>query len=500
MRLEVRPLRQAAFLRGRYRAILAYAGLIHLLLGLFILSPLLALLAWPEEAAQAGAFLWPGLGLMALGGGLWLALRPREPVPLTLAEGAVIVLLAWIAAMVAGALPLMPTAGLSFSQAAFEAISGWTTTGLSVVDVAHASHLVLLYRSIMQLVGGAGLAIMMLAAFGGPLGAGLSSAEGRDRQLVPHVKRSVRLVWGIYLGYIAAGILGLRWCGMTWFDAVNHSICAVSTGGFSTRPDSFGYWDSGRVEAVSMVLMILGNLNFLTSYALLKGRWRAVMRNGEVRLMVFLLPLAVAGMFLAATAAMFPHWGKALRVAVFETVSALTTTGFNSIPYDHWNPAAMLILTWLMLIGGGICSTAGGIKQLRVYVLYRAAWWEVRRLVMPASVVTRPELWQGEQREVIDDGLLRQVGVFVFLYLTLYLAGVLCLTLHGYPLADSMFEFASALGTVGLSIGVTSTGTPAAALWSMTLAMLIGRLEIVMVMVGLLKLANDAGFTCRNLR
>ncbi len=490
----MQPLRQAAFLRARYRAILAYAGLIHLLLGLFIISPLLALWAWPEEAGQAPAFLAPGLGLMAGGGLIWLVLRPREPVPISLAEGAVIVLLAWAGAMVAGALPLIPTASLSFSQAAFEAVSGWTTTGLSVVDVTQASHLVLLHRSTMQLVGGAGLAIMMLAAFGGPVGAGLSSAEGRDRQLVPHVKRSVRLVWSIYLGYIAAGVVAFRLCGMSWFDAINHSICAVSTGGFSTRADSFGYWDSGRVEAVSMVLMILGNLNFLTSYALLKGRWRAVIRNGEVRLMALLLPLAAAGMFLAATAAMFPRWDKALRVAVFETVSALTTTGFNSIPYDHWNPTAILILTWLMLIGGGICSTAGGIKQLRVYVLYRAALWEVRRLILPASVVTRPELWQGEQREVIDDGLLRQVGVFVFLYLAIYLTGVLWLTLYGYSLSDSLFEFASALGTVGLSVGVTSTATPAPALWSMTLAMLVGRLEIVMVMVGLLKVAQDLGF------
>ena len=208
----MQPLRQAAFLRARYRAILAYAGLIHLLLGLFIISPLLVLLAWPEEAGQTPAFLIPGLGLMAWGGLLWLVLRPREPVPLTLAEGAVIVLLAWVAAMVVGALPLMPSVGLSFSQAAFEAISGWTTTGLSVVDVTKASHLVLLYRSTMQLVGGAGLAIMMLAAFGGPVGAGLSSAEGRDRQLVPHVKRSVRLVWSIYLGYIAAGKIGRASC------------------------------------------------------------------------------------------------------------------------------------------------------------------------------------------------------------------------------------------------------------------------------------------------
>ncbi|MFH1059049.1 MAG: TrkH family potassium uptake protein, partial [Pseudomonadota bacterium] len=480
----MKPLRQAAYLRGRYRVIVAYAALISLLLGLFILSALAALLAWPQESDQAWAFLAPGLGLVAMGGGFWLALRPREPVPLTLPEGAVIVLLAWAVALVVGALPLMPTAGLNFSQAAFEAISGWTTTGLSVVDVAKASHLVLLYRSIMQLVGGAGLAIMMLAAFGGPLGAGLSAAEGRDRQLVPHIRRSTRLVVSIYLGYIVVGVAALRLAGMSWFDALNHSICAVSTGGFSTRVESLGYWNSALVETITMTLMVLGNLNFLTSYALLKGRWRAVARNGEVRLMAVVLPLAAVGLYFWSTAGMLAETGRAVRAAIFETVSALTTTGFNSIPYDRWNATAILILSILMLIGGGICSTAGGIKQLRVYVLYRAAVWEVRRLILPRSAVSQPELWQGEQRQAIDSEFLRQVAVFLALYLSIYGLGVLILTVDGYSLSDSVFEFASALGTVGLSVGVTSTSTPHSGLWAMTIAMFLGRLEIIIVMVG----------------
>lgn len=487
----MQPLRQAAYLRGRYRAILAYAALISLLLGLLILAPLAALIVWPQEAVQAWSFLAPGLGLVAAGGGLWLALRPCEPVSLTLPEGAVIVLLAWTVALVVGALPLMPTAGLNFSQAAFEAISGWTTTGLSVVDVASASHLVLLYRSVMQLAGGAGLAIMMLAAFGGPLGAGLSSAEGRDRQLVPHVKRSARLVVSIYLGYIVVGVVALRLGGMGWFDAVNHSICAVSTGGFSTRVESLGYWNSAVVESVTMILMVLGNLNFLTSYALLKGRWRAVARNGEVRLMAVVVPLAAVALYFWSIAGRLPDQGRAVRAAIFETVTALTTTGFNTIPYDRWNATAILILSVLMLIGGGICSTAGGIKQLRAYVLYRAAVWEVRRLVLPRSAVSQPELWQGEQRQAIDSDFLRQVAVFLAFYLAIYAGGVLLLTLNGFSLSDSLFEFASALGTVGLSVGVTSSSTPTAALWAMTTAMFMGRLEIIIVMVGIAKVAQD---------
>ncbi|MBU4563549.1 MAG: TrkH family potassium uptake protein [Proteobacteria bacterium] len=469
----------------------AYEGLILFLLGLLVICPLSALIVWPQEARQVWWFLLPGGSLAALGALLWWSLRPKEPVSLSTPEGAVIIVFAWAAAMLVGAVPLMGCAGLNFSQAVFEATSGWTTTGLSVVDVTKASHLILLHRSIMQLAGGAGLAILMLAAFGGPLGVGLSAAEGKETQLVPHMRRSTRLVVSIYAAYALTGILALRLAGMDWFDAVNHSFCAVSTGGFSTRPESIGYWNSPLIEAVTIPLMILGNLNFLTTYALLRGKWRAVLRNGEVRLMAFLLPVGISVLFICATAAMFPSLGKSLRVAIFETVSALTTTGYSTVDYKSFNAAATLMLITLMLVGGGICSTAGGIKQFRIYMMWRTLLWEFRRLLLPRNAVSRPQIWGEDSREPVDDASLRQIGVFIFLYLVLFLSGAVLLGVFGFSLSDSLFEFASALGTVGLSVGVTSQTTPSAALWAETLAMLLGRLEFLVVGIGLVKIIQD---------
>lgn len=469
----------------------AYEGLILFLLGLLVLCPLPALIVWPEEAGQLWWFLLPGGGLAALGALSWWSLRPKEPASLSTPEGAAIVVVAWAVAVLVGAVPFMGCAGLNFSQAVFEATSGWTTTGLSVVDVTKASHLILLHRSVMQLAGGAGLAILMLAAFGGPLGVGLSAAEGKEVQLAPQARRSTRLVVSIYAAYALMGVLALRLAGMDWFDAVNHSFGAVSTGGFSTRPESIGYWNSPLIEAVIMPLMILGNLNFLTSYALLKGRWRAVFRNGEVRLMTFLLPMGVAALLISATWAMFPALSKSLRVAVFEAVSALTTTGFSTVDYKSFNAPAILVLITLMLVGGGVCSTAGGVKQFRVYVLWRTLLWEFRRLLLPGNSVSRPQIWGEYGKEPVDDASLRQIGSFVFLYLTLLLCGSVLLAAYGFSLSDSLFEFASALGTVGLSVGVTSQTTPSVVLWAETLAMLLGRLEFFMVGIGLVKIIQD---------
>lgn len=155
---------------------------------------------------------------------------------------------------------------LNFTQALFESVSGWTTTGLSVVDVTQCSRLILLWRSIMQLAGGAGLAIIMLAAIVGPVGPALSIAEGRTDQLVPHVRKSAKMVLLIYAGYAAVGILAYHLAGLPLFDSINHSFAAISTGGFSTQPESIGHWDSVLVEAVTLPLMIKTRKFVVMSY------------------------------------------------------------------------------------------------------------------------------------------------------------------------------------------------------------------------------------------
>jgi len=389
--------------------------------------------------------------------------------------------------------------GLNFTQAVFESVSGWTTTGLSVVDVTQASHVVLLWRSIMQLAGGAGLAIIMLSAITGPTGPALSVAEGRE-QLVPHVRQSAKLVMMIYGGYIIAGTAALHLAGMQWFDAVNHAFAALSTGGFSTRVESIGYWDSVAVEAVTIPLMILGNLSFITAWLMLRGKFRAVGRNGEIRLMAVMIPLCAILLFLLTAQGLYPTLGKSVRVAIFETVTALTTTGFSTVGYGDWNSFGWVVLIVLMLIGGGTCSTAGGIKQYRIFLLWKSVMWELRRSLLPRTAVTENPVWEAERQVFVNDARLRQIGAFVFLYLLTFAAGSAILAAHGYGLKESLFEYASAVGTVGLSVGVTSPSAPAGVLWAEIIGMLLGRLEFFVIFVSAAKLLRDTGHMIRKAR
>ncbi len=483
-------MREAQYLLSRYRGVLAYVGLISALVGLTMLFPLLTMLVQPMDSLAASAFFVPGLMLIAGGLSVWKWLDSSKAT-LTLQEGGVIVILSWFVAILSGMVPIMVLEKLNLTQAIFESVSAWTTTGLSVIDAAKANPAILLWRSTMQLAGGAGLAIIMLAAIAGPGGTSLSTAEGRTDQLVPNVRASAAMVIRIYSGCVIAGILALHIAGMNWFDAVNHSFCALSTGGFSTKAESIGYWDSPVIESVTIVLMLVGNLNFVSAWCLLKGRFKALSRNGEIRLVAALIPI-FAGLLLWLTCApIYASASKAVRVATFETVSALTTTGYSTVTYGNWNSFGILLLIVLMLIGGGACSTAGAIKQHRIYILIRSLILEIKRPFHPRTIVIDSSFQQGEDRIPISDLQVRSIGNFVFLYLATWISGSAVLAAHGFGIRESLFEFASALGTVGLSIGVTNADAPVIVLWSESAGMLLGRLEFFVIFTGAAKLARD---------
>ena len=483
-------MRQKEFIRQEYRTIFKHVGTLLLGNSVLTLIPLVFLTFDVSESVHAIWFLIPALISALAGITLRLLGRKTVEVTLNLAEGGVVVLISWLVVIVICALPFFFSGLCNFRNSLFESVSGWTTTGLSVLDVSRTPSIFLLWRSVLQFAGGAGLAIIMLSAIMGPHGTGLYQAEGHTEQLLPHVKRSAKMVVSIYSAYAAAGIALYILAGMRPFDAINHSLCSVSTGGFSTRTESIGYYNSAFVELVTIVLMLLGATNFAAHYLLWRGRLKAFTRNGEIRLAAVLLIIFIPVVLVAVCVPLYPA-KQAVRASIFETVSALSTTGYTTVSYANWSNFGIGCLVLLMLVGGGICSTAGGIKQYRIFLLLKSVVWEIKSHLLPRSAVQENYIWRGENKFYVSAEHIKEAGNFFFIYLGTYLVGVLIFLAYGCSFRDSLFEFASALGTVGLSVGITGPGAPAGILWTEMAGMFLGRLEFFVIVYSLLKILRD---------
>jgi trk system potassium uptake protein TrkH len=373
----------------------------------------------------------------------------------------------------------------------FEAVSGWTTTGLSVLDVSATSNIMLFYRSFMQFCGGLGFVMMMVMLIQDKQSMNLYNAEGHPDKLMPNLKKTAQAICLIYVGFLIIGTVAYVIAGMSWFDAINHTMCALSTGGFSTKLNSIGEYNSFSIEIITVILMLIGTTNFAVLLLLAKGKLRQAMKVSEVKFMFGLLLVFVPITAVSLITGMNMSLGEALRRALFDVSSALSTTGYSTMSYTSWPPLAIGILILMMLIGGGIGSTAGGIKLSRVYLMLRITIQNIRKRILPPRSVEAPYYIKAQGKTPIDAPLATDITGFIACYLVLYVIGTSLLTLTAdCSLTEAMFEFASALGTVGLSIGITNPATGAGTLIIEMLGMILGRLEIFIVIIGV-----NSGFT-----
>ena len=452
------------------------------LIGLLVATPALLAFCYPEEAEYVPSFLIPGGLLLAASLAARFAQRgARQPAGWqeTVRHSSLTVLFAWGAGLAAGALPFIFSGLLGPVQALFESVSGWTTTGLSVMDVSTAPKLFLFHRGFMQFCGGLGFILMMLLFVQGKQAMNLYSAEGHPDRLMPNLAQTARAIFLMYVFFLALGTAAYVLCGMPLFDSVIHAMCSLSTGGFSTEANSIGAYHSVAIEAVTILLMLIGTTNFAVLLLFLQRRFRRASRVSEVRFMLALLLIAVPLVSASLVGGLYMSVGEGVRTALFNVVSALSTTGYSTMSYQEWPAFAVGALIVLMLIGGGIGSTAGGLKLTRVYLSVRIMWQNIRQRLYPARRVYAPQYCRAQGKAPIDAPLVSDTTGFIGCYLFVYICGslLICLT-ENCTLTEAMFEFASSLGTVGLSIGLTHPGTGAATLIVEMAGMLLGRLEI----------------------
>ncbi len=472
------------------RLLTYYLGVFIMMIGAILLLPLIIIPFYPDEIVLAKYFILPGIISLVLGYVIQFYFQNTTKGSLEKHQDAILVVFVWIIAIMIGSLPFYLTGNYTWVESLFEVTSGFSTTGLSVVDVTNVGHIFLIYRTILLFFGGIGFVLIITSAISDKMGMRLYFAEGHNDKLLPNLLKSARLILSIYMLYILVGIIAYVFAGMPVFDAINHAIASVSTGGFSTKAESIGYYDSISIEIITIVLMLLGGTNFLIHLKLLTGKWKILFKHNEIRFVAITLLVSIPIMTALTVAYAQINFMEAMRIVIFQLVSALTTTGFQTIP-NFINAIPQSFITSViicMIIGGGFGSTAGGIKQYRVALAIKATYWNLQAQMTNKNVIKPHFIDKYGQKYLITDRAIYTNYSFISIYLLILITGTLIIQSFGYNFQDSLFEFASSLSTVGLSTGIVGKGAHPVILMTSMIGMFLGRLEFYVVYIGIVAL------------
>ena len=429
--------------------------------------------------------------LITLGGAIFLTLLSRKPErSLGKKEGFLVVTLSWVLFSLFGSLPFILTGAIpNFTNAFFETISGFTTTGASIInDIESLSHSILFWRSMTQWLGGMGIIVLSLAILP-VLGIGgiqlfIAEVPGPTKdKLHPRIKETAKRLWAIYVMLTGLELILLFLGGMDIFDSVCHSLTTMSTGGYSTKQASIGAWDTPYIHYVITIFMFLAGTNFTMVYFALKGKTGKLWKNEEFRTYTFFLLGFTAFFTLFMTLTREGPFEVNFRESLFQVVSIMTTTGFVTADYLKWVPILVVLLFMLMFFGGSAGSTSGGIKIVRVWLIIKNSYLELKRIIHPNAVI--PIRYN---KRAIPEKITSNILNFVTLYMMVFIVGVLVMSLLGLNLESAMGAVAASLGNIGPGIGSvgpaeTFTHLPVFGKWFLSLLMLMGRLELFTVIV-----------------
>lgn len=473
----------------KVKPILNTLGAFLFILGLTMLAPLACSLAYGEADSLSllySLLITAGFGLI-----LYLAGRfEGETVLLGHREGFLIVSAGWILSAFFGGLPYMIYGTLpALTDAYFETMSGFTTTGATVINKIEAlPHGILLWRSMTQWLGGMGIIILSIAIlpYLGVGGRQLFKAEVpgpvKDK-LVPRIAQAARSLWLVYVIITIVGFILLLFGGMSAFDAITHIFCAMATGGFSTKDSSIAWFNSAYIDGVLVVFMVIAGMNFTLHYKLLMGDFRTFYKDSEARFFLGMVLVATLLITLDLRLNVMADLAKAFHYAIFQVSSIITTTGFVTDNFAKWPAFSQIILLLLMFIGGSAGSTGGAIKCVRILLVLKQGYRELYRLVHPHAV-TQVKLGH----ETVPQDVMKSVLGFFILYLCIAILATIAISALGLDMITSFAGVAATLGNVGPGLGLfhpatTYSEAPAIGKWILSFCMLIGRLEIYTVLV-----------------
>ncbi|WP_319510481.1 potassium transporter TrkG [uncultured Draconibacterium sp.] len=423
-------------------------------------------------------------------GGLIVAATSKAKKDIGKREGFIIVSMVWIVFSFFGSLPYIISGSIpSFTDAFFETISGFTTTGSSILnDIEALPHGILFWRSITQWLGGMGIIVLSLAilpVFGiGGMQLFMAEVPGpTPDKISPRIKQTAKTLWVIYLAFTVAETLLLWVGGMTFFDSICHSFTTMATGGFSTKQASIAHWPSPFIHYVIIVFMFLAGTNFTLSYFAIKGKFSIAFKDEEFKYYSFFTLGFTALIFIGLLISTEFGVEKAFRDSLFQVLTIITTTGYATADYLTWPPVLTMLIFLLFFFGGSAGSTGGGIKIMRIVVLLKNGYYELKRLVHPNAVI--PVRFN---KHSVDPKIVTNVLAFFMIYFVIFAFSTVIFTLIEPNMESSMGAVATCLGNIGPGLGSVGPAEnfyhiKPIGKWFLSFLMLLGRLELFTVLV-----------------
>lgn len=433
-------------------------------------------------------------------GGIAMGLTRNHKKEIKKREGYLIVVFGWLTMVVFGMLPYLFSESVStVSDAFFETMSGYTATGATIMDdIESLPKSIVLWRSLTHWMGGMGIIVLAIAIL--PLlgigGMQLFSAEapvlGGDK-LHPRISDTAKRLWFIYVGLTVANALLLSFSGMPVFDAINHAMSTMASGGFSTKDASLGYWnDIPLIQYITVFFMLLAGSNFVLLYYAIKGKFKRIFADTEFRwyvgfigvfVLIVLLSILRHQGYTNAETSLLSSWEQSFRHALFQVVAVITTTGLVTADFTAWSPFVTMLFFGLMFLGGSTGSTSGGVKVMRHLILIKNGFLEFKRALHPNAI-----LMVRLNKITIEQSIVYNVLAFFILYMILFIIGAGVLSVLGLDFTTAIGSAAASLGNVGPGLGDVGPASTYASLptfgkWWCALLMLLGRLELFTVLI-----------------
>ncbi len=448
-----------------------------------------AIISWYYGGGDFNAFVYTIIASVSVGIILFFTTRNHKQ-ELRAKDGFIIVTFGWVLFSLLGALPFFLSGFIpSYTDAFFETMSGFSTTGATILtDIEALPHGLLFWRSLTHWLGGMGIILLSLAIL--PLlgvgGMQLFKAEvpgPSPDKLTPRIKHTAELLWGVYVLLTVAEIILLMMGGMGWFDSVCHSFGTLATGGFSTKNASIGHYNSAYVDYIITIFMILAGLNFSLHYRALRGKPRIYFKDPET--LFFFGIIGAATLFVT-----FSIWHQtsqdialSFRQGFFQVVSIITTTGYGTADYETWSSSSRMVIFILMFFCGCAGSTGGGLKIISSLILIKFSLNEIKRLIHPQAVLP-----VRVGKVVVSRDIIANVAGFYLFYVSIFVFGVLFMNILGLDFETSLGGVAASLGNIGPGLGDLGPTDnygflPDLGKWFLSFLMLVGRLEIYTVLI-----------------